>query len=595
MPSKAERLCSAARNNNIKLIEELLNEGVSIEARDKEGRTPLLWALNSGSQNAIKLLLEKSANVKACANDGRGALHELLRGHHRDSTTVLTNITLLIDRGVDVNGKTEKNETPLHCTSSLSHGAAYASLLIEKGADMNAKTKEGQTPLHVAIQWGGHSSSLPALLIEKGVDVTARDNKGRTPLHYVVSRWARGQESIVALLLRQGADINARDKNGSTALHDAVRHGSSEQVLLLMQCGANITILDSAGRTPLDLAKEKGETVCQALLQSTVVVSHPEVSPTTTSGSSESQGQSTRSRLIPTIAPSQESGSKGPSASARSAVATATIQESGEQVPVISLGALAEQTIIGQLQQITSLKQSLVGQSQQIDFLTQTVSEQSQQIDSLIQTVSQQSQQIALLKQSLPKQPPTTAPLPRVGAESMTEKLKSGKRRGREPLPLVSTTHGNERRPNQTLSEQSWQMALLPKQLQQPPTIAPLPRVRSESMMTDELTANSKPAKRRRREPLPLVSTTYGNERRPNPMALFNTRNTLPPEREVVSSTGERVEVPPNISITSERTNPRANLQSQKKVILLSDRESDTETESDTENLPPHVLKSPEI
>ena len=58
---------------------------------------------------------------------------------------------------------------------------AIVSLLLEKGADVNAKNNDGWTPLHWASE-NGHEA-IVSLLLEKGADVNAKDNDGETPLH----------------------------------------------------------------------------------------------------------------------------------------------------------------------------------------------------------------------------------------------------------------------------------------------------------------------------------------------------------------------------------------------------------------------------
>ena len=72
-----------------------------------------------------------------------------------------------IQKGVDVNGKDQRGNAPLHYATWYGY-KEVAALLIEKGADINIKDQEGIAPLHTAA-WYGHKEVV-ALLIEKGAD-----------------------------------------------------------------------------------------------------------------------------------------------------------------------------------------------------------------------------------------------------------------------------------------------------------------------------------------------------------------------------------------------------------------------------------------
>jgi ankyrin repeat protein len=52
----------------------------SINAKDTEGNTPLMWAAENGKINAAKILLEYGADFNAQNNDGETALHWAAKG-----------------------------------------------------------------------------------------------------------------------------------------------------------------------------------------------------------------------------------------------------------------------------------------------------------------------------------------------------------------------------------------------------------------------------------------------------------------------------------------------------------------------------------
>jgi hypothetical protein len=66
-----------------------------------------------------------------------------------------------------------------------------------------------------------------------------------------------GHASTTKLLLDRGCAINAVDNGGWTALHKACWKGSMECVKELLTYGADTSVKNKFGQTPLDLAKER--------------------------------------------------------------------------------------------------------------------------------------------------------------------------------------------------------------------------------------------------------------------------------------------------------------------------------------------------
>ena len=65
----------------------------------------------------------------------------------------------------------------------------------------------------------------------------------------------RGQKAIAEMLLSRGAQVNA-GAGGNTPLHGAVLFNRPEMVSWLLSHGANPSLLDYNGKTPLQLAEE---------------------------------------------------------------------------------------------------------------------------------------------------------------------------------------------------------------------------------------------------------------------------------------------------------------------------------------------------
>ena len=67
----------------------------------------------------------------------------------------------------------------------------------------------------------------------------------------------KGDPSVASLLLAYGADVNATTRNqGWTSLHIAAIHGDTALARELLRNGADLSIKDKWGDTPLRLAMQ---------------------------------------------------------------------------------------------------------------------------------------------------------------------------------------------------------------------------------------------------------------------------------------------------------------------------------------------------
>lgn len=67
-----------------------------------------------------------------------------------------------------------------------------------------------------------------------------------------------GQKNIVKILLeRGGIDLNRRDAEGNTALHYVCREGYRDLAVLLLDKGADASLVNNRGETPLHAAARR--------------------------------------------------------------------------------------------------------------------------------------------------------------------------------------------------------------------------------------------------------------------------------------------------------------------------------------------------
>jgi len=148
---------------------------------------------NPGWYSFVLTRKKGSADINAKNKDGNTPL---LYAILNDSTETAEQ---LIAQGADINAKNKDGYTPLHYAVS-GNSKEMAELLIAKGADIDAKEKNGYTPLHYAVS--GNSKEMAELLIAKGADINAKDKDGNTPLLYAVLMKHKEMEE---LLRRHGA------------------------------------------------------------------------------------------------------------------------------------------------------------------------------------------------------------------------------------------------------------------------------------------------------------------------------------------------------------------------------------------------------
>ena len=122
------------------------------------------------------------------------------------------------------------------------------------GVTVDSRNDVGQTALHIAAE--RDLAEVVRELISVGADTEAVDNAGRTPVQSAMESSSRN--AIVALGSRLPAElINMPITAGQTALHIAVSEDRLDEVHRLLDCAADIKILDEEGRSPLVTALEK--------------------------------------------------------------------------------------------------------------------------------------------------------------------------------------------------------------------------------------------------------------------------------------------------------------------------------------------------
>lgn len=113
---------------------------VDINAVDKNGWTPLHSAAKHAHINIMEFLINHGAFVRALTNEGSSPLHYFVRNQISDPSTCHRIITLLIQRGAEVNGQNKYGMAPIHQAAMRGRELCLLSLL-NHNADVNILTK----------------------------------------------------------------------------------------------------------------------------------------------------------------------------------------------------------------------------------------------------------------------------------------------------------------------------------------------------------------------------------------------------------------------------------------------------------------------
>ena len=188
--SKRSALSSAIESGHEEIIEVLLRAGADTAMTDKN--LPLAWAAMAGEIAMVDLLIKHGTGFEL-----KELGETVLTVAARDGSAEL--VKLLIDRGVDVEGKDKDGRTTL----SLAHMEGIFKILLDAGANVNSEDNSGRSPLCWATDLG-----VVKIFLNAKANVNSGQDTGRTPLIVAVKQ---REVEKVQLLLENGANINSRD------------------------------------------------------------------------------------------------------------------------------------------------------------------------------------------------------------------------------------------------------------------------------------------------------------------------------------------------------------------------------------------------
>ena len=263
----------SAKRERVMAVTHLLAANIDIEKRNSSAHSPLMLAVKTDKISIAAMLLEAGASPDTRSSKGTPLLHKLV-SCKREKLSLLK---IFINSGADINAADTSGQTALHralrnhlfvnCLEPLE-------FLLQARAKVNIHDNSGTAPLHNLASWEQKDSAAALALITKhGGDIDIKDSQGLTTL----LRAARfgGRAEVLRTLLAAGADPGAIDNRGNTLLHCVAMNikgsaGEHQQRLrLALRETPKTDVLNSSGKTALELALEYGNTIVSQGLNET--------------------------------------------------------------------------------------------------------------------------------------------------------------------------------------------------------------------------------------------------------------------------------------------------------------------------------------
>jgi ankyrin repeat protein len=211
-----------------------------IDAIDTEGRTALVWAIHRRDEKNVSMLLRKGANPNTVD------CHSLTPLHFAIGYEAYDLIKPLLLAGADLNHSTKDGKTPLIQLAQCTRPGTAISVASKSSPSQAAQNSKLLTDIVVD-------------LLCRGADMELKEEYGRSPLLLAV-RW--NNCIVTDLLLNAGADPTVIDFRRWTILHYAASTGEVETLQIITRYelkGVNKEHRSSDGMTATEMAQARDD------------------------------------------------------------------------------------------------------------------------------------------------------------------------------------------------------------------------------------------------------------------------------------------------------------------------------------------------
>ena len=267
-------LFQAVEENQMKKIGLLLDGGLPVDTRNRQGLTPLLVSSGAADIEQMRYFLQKQSDPNATDNQGRSALAYALTSQKMEA------VHTLLENGSSPNGDLEGTHPVIYAVQQNDEG--LLSKLLEHGGNPNVLTTDdntsalqlaaGRKRYHLMEQLLKHKAvpdanllitashegdeKQVAMLLEHGADVTRSDDQGFTALSHAS---IQQHVPIVRRLLEKGANPNVSIPDANPLHINAIRNRNYEIQELLLEHGAHVEARDVEGQLAISVAAQMND------------------------------------------------------------------------------------------------------------------------------------------------------------------------------------------------------------------------------------------------------------------------------------------------------------------------------------------------
>ncbi|KAL7970123.1 ankyrin repeat-containing domain protein [Trichoderma sp. SZMC 28014] len=254
-----------------------------VNAADRKGMTPLLFAAEAGNLSIMTWFLEHEADVNATDNLGRSALYFAIKNMHVEVVRELLNwkpqlnnlttagqsliemavavadasiMRMLLDAGIDFELPNSRGHTALNIAVHYEK-TEIVKILVDRKANIHHRGVDGWNAITTATATRSTTKAeILRTLIEGGANLCdAHPETGNTPLHFTAA--FNVELAKILLEFRRSVDLEKRNNYGETPLLCACAMSNAECVKLLIRAGADINVETENGWTVLSLTATK--------------------------------------------------------------------------------------------------------------------------------------------------------------------------------------------------------------------------------------------------------------------------------------------------------------------------------------------------